>query len=63
MTDSGGERTQHYPIVCVPDAAETKHTLTMSVSQRPGAENKRKTVEVIVPKDTPEAARIASFGS
>ena len=63
MTDSGGERTQHYPMVCFRDAAGTEHTLTMSVSQRSVAENKRKAVKVIYPKDKPAAALIANFGS
>ena len=63
MTDSGGERTQHYPMVNFRDAEGKEHTVTMSVSERPVAENKRKPVKVIYPKDKPEAARIVNFGS
>lgn len=56
-------RTEHYPIVCFCDAAGEKHTVTMSVSERPVAEHKRKPVKVIYLKDKPETARIPSFWS
>ena len=37
--------------------------MTLSVSERPVAETKRKSVKVIYPEDKPDAARIANFGS
>ena len=61
--ESGGYSTQHYPKVTFRDAEGVMHTVTMSVSERPVAEAKRKPVKVIYPKDKPEAVRIANFGS
>ena len=63
VLSSSRHSKQHYPIVCFCDAAGETHTVTMSVSERPVAEHKRKPVKVIYPKDKPEAARIANFGS
>ena len=58
-----GYSTFHYPVVRFRDAGGQTHTVTMSVSERPVAENKRKPVKVIYPKGKPDAARIANFGS
>ena len=58
-----GYSTFHFPVVRFRDAGGKTHTVTLSVSERPVAENKRKSVKVIYPKDKPDAARIANFGS
>lgn len=63
MRESGGYSTQHYPKVAFRDADGNMHTVTMGVSQRPVAPDKRKPVKVIYPKGNPDAARIANFGS
>ena len=58
-----GYSTSHFPVVRFRDAGGKTHTVTMSVSERPVAETKRKSVKVIYPEDKPDAARIANFGS
>ena len=58
-----GYSTFLYPVVRFRDAGGKTHTVTMSASERPVAENKRKPVKVIYPKGKPEAAQIANFGS
>ena len=42
-----GYSTFHFPVVRFRDAGGKTHTVTMSVSERPVAENKRKLVKVI----------------
>ena len=58
-----GYSTFHFPVVQFRAAGGKTHKVTMSASERPVAENKRKPVNVIYPKGKPEAARIANFGS
>ena len=58
-----GYSTFLYPVVRFRDAGGKTHTVTLSASERPVAENKRKPVKVIYPKGKPEAAQIANFGS
>lgn len=63
MNSGWGIITMYYPKVTFQDATGDMHTVTMSVSQQRVAKTKSKSVTVIYPKDKPDAARIANFGS
>lgn len=58
-----GYSTHHFPVVRYQDAHGGTYTETMSASDRPVPQDKRKPVRMIYPKGKPEAARIENFTS